>query len=94
MDLNRVRNFSGMFGQIGEVLQTVTKVLEGLCMTLKTTAFIGMVGGAVVARFLEMIKPHIENIAEKCGELSQDLDNSAQAVEDCDTDIANRFSAI
>jgi hypothetical protein len=62
-----------------------------LIMTLKTTAFIGLVGGAAVAQFLEMIKPHIENLAEKCEEISGDLDKSVDAYERGDALGATRF---
>ena len=91
MDVPAVRNMAKAFGTISEVLQGVVKVLEMLIMTLKTTAFIGLVGGAAVAQFLEMIKPHIEDLAEKCEEISGDLDKSVDAYERGDALGATRF---
>lgn len=91
MDVPAVRDMAKAFGTISEVLQTVVKVLEALIMTLKTTAFIGLVGGAAVAHFLEMIKPHIEDLAEKCAELNKDLDASVDAYERGDALGATRF---
>jgi hypothetical protein len=91
MDVPAVRGMAKSFGTISEVLQNVVKVLEMLIMTLKTTAFIGLVGGAAVAQFLEMIKPHIENLAEKCEEISGDLDKSVDAYERGDALGATRF---
>lgn len=91
MDVPAVRDMAKAFGTISEVLQNVVKVLEMLIMTLKTTAFIGLVGGAAVAQFLEMIKPHIENLAEKCEEINGDLDKSADAYERGDALGATRF---
>ena len=35
MDIPAVRQMAKTFGQLGEVLQAVNKVLEGLSMTLK-----------------------------------------------------------
>jgi hypothetical protein len=91
MDIPVVRNMAKAFGAISDVLNTVCKVLEALIMTLKTTAFIGLVGGAAVANFLEMIKPHIEELAEKCAELNKDLDASVDAYERGDALGATRF---
>lgn len=91
MDVPAVRDMAKAFGTISEVLQTVVKVLEALIMTLKTTAFIGLVGGTAVAHFLEMIKPHIEELGEKCAEFNTDLDASVDAYERGDALGATRF---
>ena len=45
MDVPAVRQIAKNFGQIGEVLDNVAKVLEALVNILRGTAFIGMVGG-------------------------------------------------
>ncbi|MCK6624504.1 MAG: hypothetical protein L6R45_04940 [Anaerolineae bacterium] len=91
MDIPAVRDMAKGFGTIGEVLDAVAKVLEGLATLLKATAFIGLVGGYIVLQFIEMIKPHIEQMAEKCRELMQDLNKSVDAYERGDALGATRF---
>jgi hypothetical protein len=91
MDVPAVRDMAKTFGTISEILHAVSKALEALSMTLKATAFIGLVGGYALAQFLEMIKPHIEDMAEKCAELNTDLDASVTAYERGDQLGATRF---
>jgi hypothetical protein len=91
MDVPAVRNMAKNFGTIGEVLTTVAKVLEALVLILKTTAFIGLVGGYAVIQFIETIKPHIEEMAKKCEELNTDLAASVDAFERGDALGATRF---
>ena len=91
MSVPDVRNMAKTFGNIGDVLDAVNKVLEGLLMLLKSTAFIGLVGGYAVIQFIEMIKPHIEEMAEKCQELMDDLSKSVDAYERGDALGATRF---
>ncbi len=91
MDVPAVRQIAKNFGQIGEVLDNVAKVLEALVNILRGTAFIGMVGGLAVAQFIDMIRPQIEQMAEKCRELNKDLDFSVNAYERGDTQGATKF---
>ena len=91
MDVPAVRDMSKSFGTISEVLTNVAKVLDVLSNILKTTAFIGNVGGAVVAQVIDQIKPHIEDLAEKTEELSNDLSASVDAYERGDEQGATRF---
>ena len=91
MDTDAVRDMAKAFGTIGDVLQTVNKVLEALSNTLKATAFIGLVGGYAVAKFIDGIRPQIEDIAEKCEELNKDLDASVLAYENGDQEGSARF---
>jgi hypothetical protein len=66
-------------------------VLEGLIKILEVTAFIGLVGGLALKHFLEIIKPQIERLAEKCEELMGDLNASVDAYERGDALGATRF---
>ena len=91
MDIPAVRNMAKTFGSIGEVLDAVNKVLEGLLMILRVTAFIGLVGGFALMNFIEMVKPHIEEMAEKCQELMGDLNQSVDSYERGDALGATRF---
>jgi len=91
MDIPAVRTMAKNFGNIGEVLEAVNKVLEGLLAILRTTAFIGLVGGFALMAFIEIIKPYIKQMADKCQELMQHLNKSVDAYERGDALGATRF---
>lgn len=91
MNVPAVRDISKNFQNICELLEDVAKVLDMLSNLLKNTAFIGLVGGAVVIQVLEMIKPQIQEMSRKCGELSKDLGDSVDAFERGDEIGATRF---
>ncbi|MDJ0754993.1 MAG: type VII secretion target [Ardenticatenaceae bacterium] len=91
MDTDAVRNFSKNFGTISEVLFGVSKAMETLSTVLKATAFVGLVGGYAVAQVIDQIQPRIEELAEKCEEISGDLDASVDAYERGDELGSTRF---
>ncbi len=91
MDIPAVRGISKKFDVISDVLNAIAKILEGLAMLLKMTAFVGMVGGFALLAIIEQLKPQIEQMAEKCAELSQDLAASVDAYERGDAQGATRF---
>lgn len=91
MDTDAVRGIAKNFDTISDVLKVVVKTLEALAMILKMTAFVGMVGGFAVAHYIDTIKPHIEQVAEKCAELCKDLGASVDAYERGDEQGATRF---
>lgn len=91
MDTSAVRDMAKSFSIIGEVLGAVSKALQGLAMVLKTTAFIGLVGGTAVLMFIERIQPPMQQLSEKCEEISKDLDASVTAYENGDELGSTRF---
>jgi hypothetical protein len=91
MEVPAVRSMAKKFGDIGQVLSNVNKVLETLSTTLKAVAFIGFVGTAVVAQYIDTIKPYIKQMADKCIELGKDLSTSVDAYERGDATGATRF---
>ncbi len=91
MNVPAVRQMAKNFQTISEVLTTVNKVLEAMLMILKTTAFVGLVGGAAVAGYIEMIKPYVEQWIQQTQELSRDLNASVDAYERGDAQGATRF---
>ncbi|NJN66784.1 MAG: hypothetical protein HC884_08740 [Chloroflexaceae bacterium] len=91
MDVPAVRDMAKNFQTISEVLKAVDKALEAITAFLKATAFIGLVGGTAVIQFIEMLRPHIQDKADKCEELSQDLDASVDAFERGDQQGATKF---
>jgi hypothetical protein len=91
MDIPAVRDMSKKFDVISDVLRTIAKTLEVLANILKTTAFIGLVGGYALAMVIDRIRPQIEQMGEKCEELSQDISASVDAYERGDAQGAARF---
>lgn len=91
MNVPAVRALSKRSQEMSETVTRVVSVLNSLSNLLRTTAFIGLVGGAVVAQFIDMIKPRFETAAENLAELSRDLDASVDAFERGDELGAARF---
>ena len=79
METERVMQMSKAFGTASDILKRVSQVLEIQMRILDTTAFIGNVGGTAVARYLETIKPQIDQLSQKCEEISMDLDRAVKA---------------
>lgn len=91
INVPEVRGIAKELQEFSDVLTTVARVLDFLINTLKTTAFIGLVGGQAVAHYLEGIKPKIEKQAAKCAEMSQDVNASVDAYERGDAEGATKF---
>ncbi len=91
MDVPAVRDMAKTFRTISDVLKAISKALEALHMILKATAFTGLVGGTAQIHFLEIIKPRIEQMVEKCAEMNMDLNASVDAYERGDQLGATRF---
>lgn len=91
METNRVRDFSAQFGGFNNTLQTVSNALEVAITILDATAFIGMVGGTAVARYLEQFQPVIQQAADKCDEIRNDLTAAVEAFENGDATGSTRF---
>ncbi len=91
MEIPAVRGMSKNFSTISDVLKAVSKTLEAISNALKATAFIGLVGGYAVVQFIEVIKPQIDEMAEKTAELSKDLGAAADAYERGDAQGATKF---
>lgn len=91
MDTDRVQQIADGFETAANVLETVSKVLEAAIMTLKVTAFIGLVGGLAVERYLSAIKPQIDRLAEYCEEIHRDLETAIDKFQNGDEQGASRF---
>jgi hypothetical protein len=74
MDPDKLRAVSQGLNGVSMVLKGVSAVLEVQMNILKFTAFIGLVGGAAVERYLAYLKPQIDEMAKKSQELSERLD--------------------
>ena len=91
MDTDAVRRIARTFAAVGYTLGGIGRILEGLMNKLKSTAFVGAVGGAAVEAFIQTIKPQIDMVTEKCHELHRDLNTSVQAYARGDREGATRF---
>jgi hypothetical protein len=92
MNAPAVQNMAKTLGQVSQVLSNVSKVLDMLSNTLKATAFIGLVGGMVVAQFIDAVNPFIIEISDKCEELNQDVMKSVEAYMNGDAQGATKFN--
>lgn len=91
MDTDAVENLARRLAQIADLLRRVAKILEQLMNILRTTAFIGLVGGYAVERYLAFIKPQIENLAAFMDENSAELKVAVQRYINGDKQGACRF---
>ncbi|MGB1253649.1 MAG: hypothetical protein ACPG8W_23765 [Candidatus Promineifilaceae bacterium] len=91
MDVPAVLNMGQRLDEVGDVLTNVGNALEMGMTILKTTAFVGLIGGVAVERFLGMLKPVIDELAEKSFELGRDLRDAATAFQNGDELGATKF---
>lgn len=90
MEVPAVKGMAKKFQEIGEVLRGVGKALDALGLMLKTTAFVGGVGIAAYG-MVEQFNKVVNTAADNCQELSKDLEASATAFEQGDSQGATRF---
>ncbi len=91
MDIPQVQKMGEAFGNFGDILQGISKVLEMTIMVLRTTAFVGLVGGIAVERYLSVIKPRVEKMAQKMLELQGDLAGAISNYQTGDDSGSRRF---
>jgi len=91
LDIPAVHNMAKTLQTVSEVLDTTDKVMEALSTTLKVTAFIGLVGGAAIASYIDAVQPFVRQMSQKCAELHDDVEASVTAYENGDQQGATRF---
>ena len=79
MDFDKMKSISEGFQDAAQVLNGVVRALEAAMAVLKMTAFVGMVGGAALERFIAAIKPRIEELAKQFTEMSDDINGAMEA---------------
>lgn len=65
MDIPVVEDMANKFKSTSDVLKGVSKALQIAIMILKMTAFVGLVGGLAVERFLSWLKPQVDEMADR-----------------------------
>ncbi|PKO13953.1 MAG: hypothetical protein CVU39_16360 [Chloroflexi bacterium HGW-Chloroflexi-10] len=91
MDIPQVQKMAESFGNFGEILKGIAKALEAAIMVLRMTAFVGLVGGMAVERYLSMVKPRVEKMADKMLELRSDLQGAINHYQTGDESGSRRF---
>jgi len=91
MDVPQVQKMAEAFGNFGEILQGVSKTLEMVITVLRVTAFVGLVGGIAVERYLSVIKPRVDRMAQKMLELRSDLQGAINHYQTGDESGSRRF---
>jgi hypothetical protein len=81
MDYDAVRGISNGFDDAAQVLDAINKALEAAMMTLKMTAFVGLVGGFAVQAFIEQLQPRVEFLARECQEYAEKLNTAIQTAQ-------------
>ncbi len=92
MDIPVVEDMANKFKSTSDVLKGVSKALQIAIMILKMTAFVGLVGGLAVERFLSWLKPQVDEMAEKLEELHYDLYGAIISFRDGDNSGSQRFA--
>lgn len=91
MDIPRVQKMAQSFGTFGNILQGVSKALDVATNTLKVTSLVGLVGSEAVNSYLGMIKPRIDQLANKMHELQSDIQGAISNYETGDQSGSARF---
>lgn len=74
----RVRAMAARFDVMATVLRGINGILEIQMMLLKTTCFIGLVGGGIAEQYINRTKPHIEELITQFTEIAGDLRVTAE----------------
>lgn len=91
MNIPAVRGIAQQCQQFSETLNRVNTALGSIADMLRASAFFGLVGNAALASYIDAYRPRVERMANKCAELSQDLNASITAYENGDQQGATRF---
>jgi hypothetical protein len=78
MDTDKMKNVSNGFEGVSQVLNVVSMALEAAMMALKAASFISFGATLWMERYLANIKPKVDALAKKTGEISQDITKAIQ----------------
>lgn len=91
MDYEAVLKAAQNFDEAGSKLKKVDIALEAALRVLQTTFFTNLVGGAVVASYIRSLQGPIQELANKCTEMSGDLQKTVQDTRERDSEVSNLF---
>jgi type VII secretion system (Wss) protein ESAT-6 len=72
-------------------LTGVSQTLEVTSNALRLTAWVSLGAAAAAAAYIDRIQPHVKIVAEKMGELAEDLKGAVTAYETGDLSGSKRF---
>lgn len=78
MDTDKMKNVSNGFEAVSQVLNVVSMALEAAMMALKAASFISFGATLWMERYLANIKPKVDALAKKTGEICQDITKAIQ----------------
>jgi hypothetical protein len=78
MDVSDVTQIAQGFQGVSDTLKVVSMVLEAAMMALKAAAFISFGATLWMERYLANIKPKVDALAKKTGEISSDITKAIQ----------------
>lgn len=73
MDTEAIRTTADRLSEMSERIRVIDQQIEAAHMVVRTTAFVGMVGGRAVEDYLSRTKPELEDLSSRYDELSEDL---------------------
>ncbi len=92
MQIPTLRGYVKQFSMFGNLLNGISKMLDWCIMTLRATAFIGLVGGAAAAQYIDMInRQNVKPLAQNCAAMARELGKSIDAYERGDAQGATLF---
>jgi hypothetical protein len=91
IDYEAVERSAKGFESVGETLAAVNTALEAAMMVLRTTAFMGLVGGTAVERYLANIQPKVAQLSRKCQETAEKLRQAIAIRRQTDDGATNPF---
>lgn len=91
MDYEAVIKAADGFENASNLLAKVALALEAAMRILQVTAFIGLVGGTAVERYLANIKPKVDALSAKFKEMSGDLREVVRVTREKDQQAAGEF---
>jgi len=78
MDTGEMAQVAQGFQGVSDTLKVVSMVLEAAMMALKAAAFVSFGATLWMERYLANIKPKVDNLAKKTGEISSDITKAIQ----------------
>jgi hypothetical protein len=91
MDVPAVTDIAKTFSDVSDTLRAVEKALDAIANMLKAAAMMGLIGAAVMERFVDIWKRQIDEMADKTAEISKDVFVAIDAYQRGDQAGATRF---
>lgn len=76
MDYEKVEGAAKLFNETTKVLKGIDAALQALLIILRTTAFIGVIGGYAWERYIANMQPPINKMSELSDKYAQQLRNA------------------